>query len=155
MSHYLIYREPIPAGAEPVQCQYTWRDGCYETATWRVSCGPDTRFYCDSHEGPPCGGVFLSDFKITAGTARKDVVSVFSCGSHRIHSPSGRDIYELSCCSCGEWIGDTEDPEIKHVSIPLRADCRPMSRSDSDEAGCRACDEMMADMSFTTPPGPS
>ena len=115
MPHYLIRREPIPAGARRVQCQYTWLSGCYETATWQVGCGSDVRFYCDSHEGPPCGGVFLGDFVITRDTTRQDLLSVVSCGSHRIHSVSGRDVHELWCCACGEWVGDTQDPEIADV----------------------------------------
>ena len=62
----------VPVGTlPPTPCQYDWRDGCDKTATWRVGCGPDVRFYCDSHEGPPCGGVFLGEFVITARELRR------------------------------------------------------------------------------------
>ena len=59
----------------PTPCQYDWRDGCSKTATWRVGCGTDVRFYCDSHEGPPCGGVFLGEFVITTDTTREELAA--------------------------------------------------------------------------------
>ena len=96
--------------AAPTPCQNDWRDGCDKTATWRVGCGPDVRFYCDSHEGPPCGGVFIGDFVITPDTTREELAGVARCGAHRIYSVSGRDVHDLRCCACGEWIGDTRDP---------------------------------------------
>ena len=151
MPHFLIVREPIPTGAWPVQCQDTSLGGCSKTATWRVGCGTDVRFYCDSHEGPPCGGVFLGDFVISPGTTREDLMSVLSCGAHRIHSLSGRDVHELWCCACGEWIGDTQDSEITHVSIPLDAECHPDNTSGTREMRCRACEEMFADALSATP----
>ena len=40
-----------------------------------------------------------------------------------IYSASGRDVHELYCCACGEWIGDALDPDIEHVSEPLDAEC--------------------------------
>ena len=109
-------------------------------------------FYCDSHEGPPCGGVFLSDFVITPDTTREDLVSVRICGAHRIQSLSGRDVHELWCCTCGEWIGDTQDSEIRHVSIPLQAECLPERSGDPDDTLCRACEEMLASTPTTTAP---
>ena len=152
MWHFLISREPIPASARPVQCQYTWRDGCHEAATWRVACGPYARFYCVAHEGPPCGGIFYGDFVITAETTREAVVSVLNCGLHRSYSPSGRYLNELRCCACSEWIGDIGDPEIKHVSIPLDADCRPTKRCGSQKERCRACEETMVATPSPVPP---
>ena len=84
MLHYRIRRKQIPVGTlPPVLCQYDWRDGCDKTATWRVGCGTDVRFYCDSHEGPPCGGVFLGEFVITPDTTREKLAGVVSGGSHR------------------------------------------------------------------------
>ena len=115
MPHYLISIEPIRAEAHPVLVGVSIAPG---SPTWRVACGPDIRFYCDEHEGPPCGGVFLSHFVIAAETTREDVLKVVGCGSHRLYTPSGRDVHELWCCACSEWIGDTEDPEIEHVSVP-------------------------------------
>ena len=67
----------------PTPCPYDWRDGCDKTATWRVGCGPDVRSYCDSHEGPPCGGVFLGDFVITPDTTREELAGVVSGGSYQ------------------------------------------------------------------------
>ena len=126
MPHYRIRRKPIPVDTlPPVPCQYDWRGGCDKTATWRVGCGPDVRFYCDSHEGPPCAGVFLGDFVITPDTTREELVGVVRCGAHRINSVSGRYVHDLRCCACWEWIGDTRDPRIRHVSIPLQAECLP------------------------------
>ena len=102
MPHYRIRRKQIPVGTLPTTpCQYDWRDGCDKTATWRVGCGPDVRFYCDSHEGPPCGGVFLGDFVITPDTTREELAGVVSCGFHLIYSASGRDVHDLRCCACG------------------------------------------------------
>lgn len=149
MPHYLISREQIPAVARPVRCQDTWMDGCSNTATWRVGCGPDVRFYCDSHEGPPCGGVFRGDFVITPDTTREDLMSV--CGLHRIHSLSGRDVHKLWCCACGEWIGDTQDSEIEHVSIPLDAACNPKRTPDTGEMQYPACEKMFSDAMSPTP----
>ena len=111
MPHHRIRRKRIPVDAPPrVPCQYDWRDGCSKTATWRVGCGPDVRFYCDSHEGPPCGGMFFDEFVITPDTTREELAGVARCGAHRIYSVSGRDVHDLRCCACGEWIGDTRDP---------------------------------------------
>ena len=138
--------------AAPVPCQYDWRDGCDKTATWRVGCGPNVRFYCDSHEGPPCGGVFFGEFVITPDTTREELAGVVSGGSHRIYSASGRDVHELRCCACGGWIGDTRNPYIEHVSIPLQAECHSQRSRDTDEAPCRACGEMRAVTPSTTPP---
>ena len=126
-------------------------DGCSKTATWRAGCGPDVRFYCDSHEGPPCGGVFLGNFVITPDTTREELLGVVSCGSHRLHSASGRDVHELCCCACGEWVGDTLDTEIKHVSIPLNAECHPQNTPYTCEMQCSACEEMFADALTATP----
>lgn len=151
MSHYLIAREPIRAGSWPVECQDTWMGGCSRTATWRVGCGPDILFYCDSHEGPPCGGLFFGDFVITPDTTRKELLGVVSCGSHRLLSASSRDVHELWCCACGEWIGDTQDPEIEHVSIPIDTQCHPEKTPDTCEMECRACEEMFADALSTAP----
>ena len=150
MPHYLISGEPLPTGGLPVPCQDTWMGGCSSFATWRVGCGPDVRFFCDSHEGPPCGGVFLGDFAITPDTSRGELLQVVKCGAHRIHSLSGRDVHELWCCACGQWIGDAQDPEIEHVSIPLDAECRPQRTPDTDEVQCRACNEMFADALSTS-----
>ena len=109
MPHFRIQRKRIPVGTlPPTPCQYDWRDGCDKTATWRVGCGPNVRFYCDSHEGPPCGGVFFDEFVITPDTTREELVGVVSCGFHRINSASGRDVHDLRCCACWEWIGDTQ-----------------------------------------------
>ena len=153
MPHYRIRRKQIAVGTlPPTPCQYDWRDGCDKTATWRVGCGPNVRFYCDSHEGPPCGGVFFDEFVITPDMTREELVGVVSCGFHRINSASGRDVHDLRCCACGEWIGDTRDPYIEHVSIPLQAKCLSQRSRDTDKAPCRACEEMRAVTPSTTPP---
>ena len=139
MPHYLILRVPIAAGATPVLCQDTWRDGCRELATWQVNCGPDVWFFCVSHEGPPCGGVFGGDFVITPDTTRDELMAVVERGSHRIHSAAGRDVHELRCCACGVWIGDALDSDIRHVSEPLNAECRPGNPVDTNEPSCSDC----------------
>ena len=104
-----------------------------------MSCGPDVWYFCDSREGPPCGGVFIGDFVITPVTNHEELMGVVKCGSHRIHTMSGRDVHELRCCACGEWIGDTSDSEIEHVSIPLDAECRPENPRNTGELSCCAC----------------
>ena len=153
MPHYRIRRKPIPVDTLPsAPCQYDWLGGCDKTATWRVGCGPDVRFYCDSHEGPPCGGVFHGKFVITPDTTREELVGVVRCGRHRINSPSGRNVHDLRCCACWEWIGDTRDPYIKHVSIPRQAECLPERSHDTEEVPCRVCEEMWAATPSTTPP---
>ena len=151
MPHYLISREPLPAGGLPVPCQDTWMGGCSNFATWRVGCGPDVRFFCDSHEGPPCGGVFVGDFSIAPETTREELLQVVKCGAHRIHSLSGRDVHELWCCACGEWMGDIQDSEIAHVSIPLDAECQQKRTPGTGEVQCRACEEMFADALSASP----
>lgn len=151
MPHYLISREPIPAGASTVLCQDTWMGGCGKTATWRMGCGPDVRFFCDSHEGSPCGGVFLGDFVITPDTTREDLMSVVNCGAHRIHSQSGRDVHGLWCCACGEWIGDSQYTEIGQVSISLDAECHPDRSREARELRCRACDKLLTVTPSGTP----
>ena len=140
MPHYLISRKRIPAGAMLIQCQDTWLDGCNEIANWQISCGPEIGFYCDRHEGPPCGGEFLSDFVISAETTREELERVLRCGVHRIHSWSGLDVHELRCCACSQWIGNVEDPEISHVSIPLQAECRSQDASVVDVVRCLLCE---------------
>lgn len=71
---------------------------------------------------------------VTPETTRKDVLSVFRCGAHLINSTSGRDINDPSCFACGEWIGDVEDPESRHVSLSLMH---------PGPVACRACAETM------------
>ena len=142
MPHYLIKREPIPLGSRTVPCQYDWRDGCSEPATWLVACGPSIGYFCRSHEGPPCGGLFIGEFTVTPETTRDDMVSVRRCGAHLIRSASDRNIQDLFCCACGEWIGDMQDPEIRHVSLPLESECRPMRDRDKRNLKCRACEEL-------------
>lgn len=144
MPHYQIKREPIPPSSRTELCQYGWRDGCSESATWLVACGPNVGYFCDSHEGPPCGGVFIGEFVVMPETTRGDVVSVHQCGSHLINSASGRSINDLFCCTCGEWIGDIQDPAIKHVSLSLEAECRPSTVGDSCPLACRACEQLEA-----------
>lgn len=154
MPHYFIKREPIPDLTDPIECQDTWLDGCYRIATWRVSCGLDAWFFCDEHEGPPCGGVFFGQFVITPQTTREELLDVVSCGAHRIHSVSGHDVHELWCCACGEWVGDIRDPEIKHVSVPLAAECHTETRLDTTEVPCAACEQSLADTPSITIPEP-
>ena len=150
MPHYRIEREQIAAGTPPIRCHYAWQDGCFEAATWRVGCGPEVRYYCGSHEGPPCGGVFLGGFVITADTTREELVGVFGCGSLRIHSALGRDVHDLWCCACGEWVGDTQAPDIAHVSIPLQAECLPGRSRGNNELPCRVCEDTLAAAPTTT-----
>ena len=150
MPHYLISRKRIRTGTRRVQCQYSWMSGCYQVATWRVGCGPDVRYFCDEHEGPPCGGVFIGSFVIMPEMTQEVVARVRRCGAHRIESPSGRDVHELLCCACGEWIGDAQDPEIQHVSVPLQAECLPNRSRVADDTPCRACEETPAAMQATT-----
>ena len=105
---------------------------------------PDVRYFCDSHkERHPCRGTFFGEFMITPQTTRGDLVSVLNCGAHLINTASGRWIHDLFCCACGEWVGDMEDPEIRHVSLPLETECRPRKSLDASNSRCRACEEMM------------
>lgn len=144
MPHYLIRTEPLPPGSSLVLCQFTWREECPETATWKVACGPDESYFCDAHHGPhPCRGVFIGEFVVTPETARADVLRVRRCGAHLMSSASGREIDDLFCCACGEWVGDMEDPEISHVSLPLDTECDPERDLDRPESRCRACAELM------------
>ena len=145
MPHYLIRIDPIPWDAGRVLCQDIRLGGCQEIATWRVTCGPEFRFFCDRHEGPPCGGVFLGEFVVKPTTTRNDLAVVLKCGVHRIYSGSGRDIHDLTCCSCGNWVGDSQDPEIEHVSLPLETECPPVGVRDIDGVRCPACEEMEAE----------
>ena len=154
MPHYLIKREPIPPASRTVQCQDGWRDGCSEPATWLVACGPKVGYFCGSHEGPPCGGVFIGEFTVAPETTRDDVVSVRRCGAHLIQSASDRNIHDLFCCACGEWIGDMQDPEIRHVSLPLESECRPGIDRDTGRLKCPACEEMMPLASQWSPVSP-
>ena len=103
-------------------------------------------------KAPPCGGVFLGDFVITPDTTREELAGVVSCGFHLIYSASGRDVHDLRCCACGEWIGDTRDPYVEHVSIPRQAECLSRRSPNTDKAPCRACEEMRAVTPSTTPP---
>ena len=159
MPHFLVERDPIPQGSLPRPMSVHLVGGCYRTATWRVACGPDVRFLCDSHEGPPCGGVFANNFMIRPDTTRDDLAGVLACGLHRIHSSSGRDVHDLRCCACGEWIGDAKDAEISQISIPMDAKCEercPVTDLDTVEVRCRACEEMWGEVTRSSiPPGSS
>ena len=139
MAHYLIRRGSIPVDVRPIQCQDKWRDGCRNLATWQVGCGPNVWYFCDSHEGPPCGGIFADDFVITPDITREELRGVVNFGAHRIKSVSDRDVHELRCCACGEWVGDTLDSDIEHVSVSLDTECRPDKSRDTNEMSCCAC----------------
>ena len=93
MPHYRIRRKQVPVGTLP-------------PITWRVGCGTDVRFYCDSHEGPPCGGMFLGEFVITPDTTREKLAGVVSGGSHR----------RIPRTTCG-WAGS--DPRAAEDLAPL------------------------------------
>ena len=93
----------------------------------------------------------MGDFSIAPETTREELLQVVKCGAHRIHSLSGRDVHELWCCACGEWMGDIQDSEIAHVSIPLDAECQQKRTPGTGEVQCRACEEMFADALSASP----
>ena len=106
-----------------VRCRYGWADVCRETVSPQVGGGADARPFCEPHEIPPCGGTFIGEFVIAPETTHDELLGALEGSSVRIYSASGRDVHELHCCACGEWIGDALDPDIEHVSEPLNAEC--------------------------------